>query len=303
MMDYTSLEDIHLIDTPFVKETILLSKDDLQRLTREKGDYFQKGGAGVPNTYVTHGNRRSFRESGEVVDLHDEENGEMVRAFNRFRGLGKANLLAAIHRFNKLKVYLKNLDKGVDNREQLSAGDVVKEMRVIITKYGREMAGVGVVVTDLTNILPSMERIVDRAVMDGLSHQLQALIQIQTAIRDLNAQKEAAVYPSSPPPNYPGSAQSTPKSTIEIEKRLMQLKQRSRDLESVLKGERSAKSFTEKWNPKVSSSTEKGKDWVVKTGSIDDEEWMAGDFTQDGKGDVESSLPPIPIFNKKWRQV
>ena len=95
--------------------------------------------------------------------MEDEENATIRAAHKKYRGLGKDDLLKAIYRLRTLNVYFKNLRKGKNNPEKLKQSDIVRQIRALTKKYGKEILGLGISITDAANIFPGMQRIVDAA--------------------------------------------------------------------------------------------------------------------------------------------
>ena len=155
------LDKIDLYNSNKIKEYVYLDGNDLDRL--KSSIKMQQSGKGMNHADTKYANVGSRKVTQGItgVDMEDDENAPIMAAHKKYRGLGKDDLLKAIYRLRTLNVYFKNLRKGKNNPEKLKQSDIVRQIRALTKKYGKEILGLGISVTDAANIFPGMQRIVD----------------------------------------------------------------------------------------------------------------------------------------------
>ena len=157
------LDKIDLYNSNEIKEYIYLDRNDLD--CSKSSIKMQQSGKGMSHADTKYANAGSRKVTQGItwVDMEDEENATIRAAHKKYRGLGKDNLLKAIHHLRTLNVYFKNLWKGRNNPEKLKQPDKVQQIPALTKTYGKEILGLGISVTDAANIFPGMQRIVDAA--------------------------------------------------------------------------------------------------------------------------------------------
>ena len=103
------MDKIDLYNSNEIKEYVYLDRNDLDCLKSSiKRQQSSKGINHGDTKYANVGSRK-VTQGITGVDMEDEENATIMAANKKYRGLGKDDLLKAIHRLRTLNVYFKNL--------------------------------------------------------------------------------------------------------------------------------------------------------------------------------------------------
>ena len=103
---FTLLADLY--NSNEIKEYVYLDRNDLDCL--KSSIKMQQSGKGMNHGDTIYANAGSQKVTQGItgVDMEDEENATIMAAHKKYRGLGKDDLLKAIHRLRTLNVYRKD---------------------------------------------------------------------------------------------------------------------------------------------------------------------------------------------------